>query len=59
LLALDIIPEVVACDNHVRSKQDVYMIIDRCSTGNDLRVVGVKIGVEEFNVSLDGGAVGR
>ncbi len=30
-----------------------------CPAGNDLRVVGVKIGVEEFNVSLDGGAIGR
>jgi hypothetical protein len=28
-------------------------------TGNDLRVVGIKVGVKELDVSFDGGAIGR
>ncbi len=59
LLALDVTPEVLAWDNHIRSKQDVDGIVDPCPASNDLHVVGVKIGVEEFNVSHDGGAIGR
>jgi hypothetical protein len=27
--------------------------------GNDLHVVGVKVGVEELDVSFDGGEIGR
>ncbi len=59
LLALDIAPEVVAWDDHVCSKQDVNRIINRDPTSNDLHVVGVKKGVEELDVSLDFGAIGR
>ncbi len=59
LLALDVAPEVVAWDNHVCSEQDVDGITNHCPVGNDLHVVGVKLEVEELNVSLDGGAIGR
>ncbi len=59
LLALDVTPEVVAWDDHVCKKEYVDGIVDRCTTGNDLCVVGVKVGVEQLNVSLDGGAKGR
>ncbi len=59
LLMLDVAPEVVAWDDNVHSKQDVDGIVDRCPTGNDMHVVGVKIGVEELNVSVDGGAIDR
>ncbi len=59
LLALDIAPEVVAWGNRVHSEQDVNGIINHCPMGNDLHVVGVKVGVEELYVSLDGGALGR
>jgi hypothetical protein len=48
--------DFVAWDNHVRGEEDVDGIIDSCTTGNDLGVVGVKVGVEQLNVSLDGGA---
>ena len=59
LLALDVAPEVVAWDDHVHREQDVNRIVDRCPAGDDLLVVGVKVGVEELDVSIDGGAIGR
>ncbi len=46
LLALDVTPEVVAWDNHVRGEEYVDGIVDCCTTGDDLCVVGVKVGVE-------------
>ncbi len=58
LLALNVASEIVAWDNHVRREEDVDRILNRCTTGDDLGVVGVKVGVEQLNVSLDGGAVG-
>jgi hypothetical protein len=59
MLALDISPEVVAWDDHVCREQDVNMIVDHCPMGNDLCVLGIKVGVKELDVSLDGGAIGR
>jgi hypothetical protein len=59
LLSLDLIPEVVAWDDHVHNKKDVNGIFNCRPVGNDLCVVGVEVGVEQFNVSLDGRAVGR
>ncbi len=59
LLALDVAFEVIAWDNHVRREEVVNGIVDRCTTGNDLCVVGVEVGVEQLDVSLDGGAIGR
>ncbi len=56
LLALDVASEIVAWDNHVHKEEDVDGIVDRCTAGDDLGVVGVEIGVEQLNVSLDGGA---
>ncbi len=58
LLALDVASEIVAWDNHVQ-RMDVDGIIDHCTAGNDLGVVGIEVGVEQLNVSLDGGAIGR
>ncbi len=40
-------------------EQDIDGIVNHSPTGNDLHVVGVKVGVEELDVSFDGGAVGR
>jgi hypothetical protein len=59
LLALDVTSEVIAWDNHVRGEEDVDQIVDHCTAGDDLCVVGVKVGVEQLDVSLDGGAIGR
>ncbi len=59
LLTLVVAPEVLAWDDHVYSKQDVDGIVNHCPTGNDLHVVGIKVRVEELNVSLDVGAIGR
>jgi hypothetical protein len=59
LLALDVASEIVAWDNHVRGEEDVDGIVNCCTTGNDLGVVGVEVGVEQLNVSLDGGSIGR
>jgi hypothetical protein len=59
LLAFDVAPEVVAWDNHVHREQDDVEIINCYPVGNDLRVVGVEVGVEELDVSFDGGAIGR
>ena len=53
LFAFDLASKVVVWDNHVRREEDIGRIVDRCPTGNDLRVVGVKVGVEELNVSFD------
>ncbi len=58
LLALDLAFEVIALDDHVRGEEDVNKILDRCTMDNDLCVVGVEVGVEQHNVSLDGGAKG-
>jgi hypothetical protein len=46
LLALDVTPEVVAWYNHVCGEEDVNRIVDCCTMGDDLCVVGVKVGVE-------------
>jgi hypothetical protein len=59
LLALDVASEVMAWDNHVHGEEYINGVVDRCSAGNDLGIVGIKVGVEELNVSLDGGTVGR
>ncbi len=59
LLALDVASEIVAWDNHVCGKEDVDGIVDLCTVGNDLGVVGIKVGMEQLDVSLDGGALGR
>ena len=59
LLALGIASEVMAWDNHVQGEENIDVIVNCCPAGNDLVIVGVEVGVEEFNVSLDGGAVGR
>ncbi len=59
LLALDVAPEVVAWDDHVRGEEYVDGTVNHCTTGNDLCVVGVEVGVEQLDVSLDGGAKGR
>jgi hypothetical protein len=59
LLVLDVASEIVAWDNHVCGEEDVDGIVDRCTAGNDLGVVGVEVGVEQLDVSLDGGAIGR
>ncbi len=59
LLALDVASEIVGWDNHVREEEDVDGIVDRCTASNDLGVVGVEVGVEQLNVSLDGGAISR
>ena len=59
LLALDVTPEIVAWDDYVCREEDINGIVDRCTTGNDLCVVGVRVGVEQLNVPFDGGAKGR
>ncbi len=59
LLALDLASEIVAWDDHVHGEENVDGIVDRCTAGNDLGVVGVKVGVEQLDVSLDGRAIGR
>jgi hypothetical protein len=59
LLALDVASEVMAWDNHVRGEENIDRIVNRCPAGNDLGIVGIKVGVEELDVSFDGGAVGR
>jgi hypothetical protein len=59
LLALDVASEIVAWDDHIRGEKNVDEIVDRCTVGNDLGVVGVEVGVEQLNVSLDGRAIGR
>ncbi len=59
LLALDVASEIVALDDHVHGEEDVDGIVNHCTAGNDLSVVGVKVGVEQLNVSLDGRAIGR
>ncbi len=59
LLALDVASEIVAWDDHVHGEEKVHGIIDHCSMGNDLGVVGVKVGVEQLNVFLSGRAIGR
>jgi hypothetical protein len=43
LLALEVISEVVTWDKHVPGEEDVDRMVDHCSAGNDLGVVGVKI----------------
>ncbi len=58
LLALDVASEIVAWDDHVRREEDVDRIVDNCTRGYDLGVVGVEVGVEQLDVSLDGGAIG-
>ncbi len=59
LLALDVASEIVARDDHVREEENVDEIVDRCTAGDDLGVVGVEVGVEQLDVSLDGGTIGR
>jgi hypothetical protein len=59
LLVLDVASEIVAWDDHVCREEDVDKIVNCCTAGNDLSVVGVKVGVEQLNVSLDGRAIGR
>ncbi len=59
LLALDVASEIVAWDDHVCREEDVNGIVNSCTAGNDLGVVGVEVGVEQLNVSFDGGAIGR
>ncbi len=59
LLVLDVTPEVVAWDDHVRNEENIDGIVDHCPMGNDLSVVCVELGLEQFYVSLDGRAVGR
>ncbi len=59
LLAIDVASEVVAWDDHVSREEDVDGIVDCHPTSNDLGIAGVKIGVEQIDVSLDGGAIGR
>ena len=44
-------------DHGVGSEEDVNRVIDSCATSNDLRVVGVEIGVKELNVAFDCGAI--
>jgi hypothetical protein len=34
-------------------------LASRCPAGYDLGIVGIKVGMEELDVFLDGGAVGR
>ncbi len=46
LLALDVTPKIVAWDDHVCGEEYVDGIIDRCTTGDDLCVVGVEVEVE-------------
>ncbi len=46
LLALDVASEIVAQDDHVRREENIDGIINCCPMGNDLGVVGVKVGVE-------------
>ncbi len=59
LLALDVASEVMAWDDHVQGEEYVDGFVDRCPAGNDLGIVGIEVGVEELDVSLDGGTVGR
>ncbi len=59
LLALDVASEIVAWDDHACGEENIDGIIDRCTVGDDLDVVGVKVGVKQLNVSLDGRAIGR
>jgi hypothetical protein len=59
LLVLDVASENMAWDDHVRREENINGIVDHCPAGNDLGTVHVKLGVEELNVSLDGGALGR
>ncbi len=44
---------------YVWGEEDVDGIINSCTAGNDLGVVGVEVRVEQLDVSLDGGAIGR
>jgi hypothetical protein len=46
LLAFDVASEIVAQDHHMHGKENVGGIVDRCPMGDDLGVVGVKLGVE-------------
>ncbi len=46
LLVLDVTPKIVAWDDHVCGEEDIDRIVNRCTTGNDLCVVGVEVGVE-------------
>ncbi len=59
LLALDVASEIVAWDDHVHGEENVDRIVNHCTAGNDLGVVGIEVGVEQLDVSLNGGAIGR
>jgi hypothetical protein len=49
----------MAWNDHVCREEYVNRAADCFPSGNDLGIYGIKAGVEELNVSLDGGTVGR
>jgi hypothetical protein len=57
LLALDVASENFAWDDHVRGEENVDGIVDHCTGGDDLGIVRAEVGVEQLDVSLDGGAM--
>ena len=59
LFTLHVGSEIVACDNHVCVEEDDNGIVERCTTSNDLGVVGIEVEREHLDVSLDGGEIGR
>ncbi len=59
LLVLDVASEIMAWEDHVHGEEYVGGVVDNCPAGNDLGIVGIEVGVEVLDVSLDGGTVSR
>jgi len=54
---LDVQSKKGARDHGVGSDKDVNRVVNSCAASDDLEVVGIEVGVKEFNVAFDCGAI--
>ena len=57
LLLCNILLKVVVRDDEVSVKQLGNWIVDGGSSGKELGIVDIKVGIDEINIAVDGGGV--